>query len=140
MNRVFQSDVREKRKKVFTNSQKWFREAVKCFSMVHNTKALFDGNIVQNDSVKHCSKCCQQNCKMQCTECSKNQNIASNIGPVERFAFLDAIRLILVINVCIDHMFLFTPFLSFMAFRRILNSVITKVSQSIFEFICKACI
>lgn len=40
---------------------------------------------------------------------------------------IDAIRLILVINVCIDHMFLFTPFMSFMAFKRILNSVITKV-------------
>ena len=50
----------------------------------------------------------------------------ANTGP-KRFVCIDAIRFLLIINVCVDHMYLFTPFLSTIAFRRILNSVITKV-------------
>jgi hypothetical protein len=73
-------------------------------------------------------------------ECSKLQKIVScfsltsniehffakNIGS-KRFVCIDAIRLLLIINVCVDHMYLFTPFMSTIAFKRILNSVITKV-------------
>jgi len=65
---------------------------------------------------------------VSCFSISSNIKLffAKNKG-LRRFVSIDAIRLLLIINVCIDHMYLFTPFMSTIAFRRILNSVITKV-------------
>lgn len=88
------------------NSEQNLSKWIVCFSMIENIGYLFDLN--HNDSKRFDSN---SNGKKQ----------------RRRFRCLDVVRLMLVINVCIDHMFLFPPFMSFMSFKRILNSVITKV-------------
>lgn len=103
-----------------SRARSWLRESIKCFSLVRNLKALFD---LDKEHAANLCKICAVCTKSQAKLATETRAGSSD----RRFAFLDAIRLILVINVCIDHMFLFTPFMSFMAFKRILNSVITKV-------------
>ena len=64
---------------------------------------------------------------VMCFSLSSNIKLLFDKTGPKRFVCIDAIRFLLIINVCVDHMYLFTPFLSTIAFRRILNSVITKV-------------
>ena len=106
------------------------KEAFKCFSIIRNIKALFDLNTLTFDHIldrKNDSVHQQQSLHSDIASNKSAKRTDSTTAGIRRFVSLDAIRLILVLNVCIDHMFLFTPFMAFMAFKRILNSVITKV-------------
>lgn len=94
-----------------------------------NPKNFDDNNNDRNNGDKNAIKECNSKIAriVLCFSLSSNIKLLFATSGPKRFVCIDAIRFLLIINVCVDHMYLFTPFLSTIAFRRILNSVIIKV-------------
>ncbi|KAH7639865.1 acyltransferase family 3-like protein [Dermatophagoides farinae] len=99
-----------------------------CFSIIANTEALFDFHCYDDPMIKQQMMTTNNDDDDDDDKKSTKQknHHHHHHKTIDRFKCIDVVRLFLVINVCVDHMFLFPPFMAFMSFKRILNSVITK--------------